>query len=142
MGNRKSIILILIAICMVTSCILHAAKGEASGSADSLYVYDPIDPPDVFFFPKEKARWDGSKVTLREWYTLTDLQKQRFISEYLTEVSGRQGISTDNISFFDYLKTLNLFSYYSNDNCVNVPSSKVIDKLLSGQGRMGQKITN
>ena len=142
MGNRKSIIFILIAVYLVAPCILHAAEGEASGSADSLYVYDPIDPPEVFFFPKEEAQWDGSKVTLREWYTLTDLQKQRFISEYLAEVSGRQGISMDSIPYFDYLKTLNLFSYYSNDNCVNVPSSKVIDKLLSGQGRMGQRAGN
>ena len=53
---------------------------------DTLLKYDENDMPEVFFFPPEKARWNGYKITMREWYVLTDLQKERFVSEYLNEL--------------------------------------------------------
>ena len=100
----------------------------------SIYSYREDDIPEVFFFPKEKARWDGSKVTMREWYMLTDMQKEKFVSEYFWELKQQYNGAMEALGL-DYLKALNLFSYYSNQKAQNQPSTKVIDMLLEGQGR-------
>lgn len=104
-------------------------------SSDSIYSYDDNDLPEVFFFPKERARWDGSKVTMREWYMLTDLQKEKFITEYLWQLQIDNRIGFDIIGS-DYLKALNIFSYYSDDKALREPSTKFIDILLNGQGKV------
>lgn len=117
-------------------------RGEETESSlvneGGIYDYDEFNPPQVFFFPADKAMWDGSKVTMKEWYTLTKLQKEKFISEYIGELK-RQYNDAIEIMGFDYLKALNLFSYYSNDNVLNEPSTKFIDKLLIGQGKIMAK---
>ncbi len=104
-------------------------------AAESLYAYSGTDLPQVFFFPKETARWDGSKVTLKEWYMLTDLQKQKFFSEYVG-VLERQYHQSINVMGLDYLEALNVFSYYSDGSAMNEPPTKFIDRLLGGQGKL------
>lgn len=100
----------------------------------SIYSYREDDVPEVFFFPKEKARWDGTRVTMREWYMLTDLQKERFVSEYLGELK-KQYNGAMEILGLDYLNALNVFSEYANEKIQRQPSAKVIDLLLEGQGK-------
>ncbi|MDD3905120.1 MAG: hypothetical protein PHS46_01145 [Candidatus Omnitrophica bacterium] len=100
----------------------------------SIYSYREDDVPEVFFFPKERARWDGTRVTMREWYMLTDLQKERFVSEYLGELK-KQYNGAMEILGLDYLNALNVFSEYANEKIQRQPSAKVIDLLLEGQGK-------
>ena len=107
-------------------------------SGGSIYSYDENNPPEVFFFPKDKARWNGAMVTMREWYMLTELQKERFINEYLQQLQGQYRTSFD-VMGNDYLKALNAFSSYSNDKTLREPSTKFIDILLSGQGKLTEK---
>ena len=102
----------------------------------SIYSYSENDIPEVFFFPKEKARWDGTKVTMREWYMLTDLQKEKFVSEYLGEMKKQYQGAIEALGL-DYLKALDLFSYYSNNKAQNEPSTKFIDLLIEGQDKAG-----
>ena len=104
----------------------------------SIYTYDENDLPEIFFFPKEKARWDGSMVTMREWYMLTELQKEKFINEYLRQLQEQYKVNID-VMGLDYLKALNIFSSYSNDRTLREPSTKFIDILLSGQGKLTVK---
>ncbi|MDD5422464.1 MAG: hypothetical protein PHT32_03460, partial [Candidatus Omnitrophica bacterium] len=78
--------------------------------------------------------WDGSKVTMKEWYLLTELQKQRFITEYMAELKEQYNYAVE-VMGIDYLRALNLFSVYSNDATINMPSTKIIDKMLNGQGK-------
>jgi len=118
------------------SCV-DAAQAKTD-TAGGIYSYRDDDIPDVFFFPKEKARWDGSKVTMKEWYLLTELQKQKFVSEYIAELQKQYNQSIEVIGL-DYLRALNVFSYYSNENSMNEPSTKFVDKLLSGQGKIISK---
>ena len=99
----------------------------------SVYSYTDDDIPKVFFFPKDKARWDGTKVTMREWYMLTDLQKERFVSEYLSELKKQYREAIEALDL-DYTKALDIFSYYSNEKVQSQPSTKVIDLILKGQG--------
>ena len=109
---------------------IEATQAKTEGS---IYAYSNNDIPEVFFFPKEKARWDGTKVTMREWYMLTDLQKEKFVSEYLSELKKQYQGAIEALGL-DYLKALDLFSYYSNERAQGQPSTKVIDLLLKGQG--------
>lgn len=106
--------------------------------SESIYSYDPDNAPAVFFFPKEKARWDGSQVTMSEWYMLTERQKEKFITEYLGEIQNKYNLGID-VAGVDYLKALNIFSAYSNDRTLREPSTKFIDILLSGQGKIAEK---
>lgn len=123
------------------------AFAEETGSAEaqtsvapsgSIYSYDQNNAPEVFFFPKEKARWDGANVTMSEWYMLTELQKEKFITEYLKELQSRHQVALD-VTGTDYLKALNVFSAYSNDKTLREPSTKFIDIILSGQGKVAEK---
>jgi len=108
----------------------HDVKG-------SIYSYREDDIPQVFFFPKEKARWDGSKVTMREWYMLTDLQKEKFVSEYIGELRKQCNCAVE-VMGLDYMRALNVFSVYSNNKSLNTPSTKFIDRMLEGQGKQPQ----
>jgi hypothetical protein len=136
---KKIFILIFFGILILNSLPAYAAGEEAPPrTAESLYSYDPDNPPRYFFFPKEKARWDGSSVTLKEWYLLTDLQKEKFVSEYMAEVNRKYNAVIDVIGF-DYISALNVFSYYSDKGTLNEPSTKFIDILLEGQGKITKK---
>ncbi len=140
-GETKSLMnrsLIFIAILgFILSCLRCAFCSEGqivrAKTEGSIYAYSNNDIPEVFFFPKDKARWDGTKVTMREWYMLTNLQKEKFVSEYLGELE-KQYQDTMEALGLDYLKALDLFSYYSNEKTQSEPSTKVIDLLLKGQG--------
>lgn len=135
----------LLTLLLLSSCpITQAEEPEdqqiqpPSAPAESMYAYDEDDIPEVFFFPKEKARWDGSMVTMREWYMLTDRQKERFITEYLWQLQDEYKKYIEVMSS-DYLKALNIFSYYSDDSTLREPSTKFIDILLNGQGKITDK---
>lgn len=129
--------------CMGILFILQCATGiawcldpaQAPKSGSSVYEYDEKDPPAVFFFPPEKARWDGSRVTIREWYMLTETQKEKFISEYLEEIRKSYRSPIDVVGL-DYLRALNMFSYFANEKKAASPTTKVIDSLLAGQGKV------
>lgn len=118
---------------------LSEETGAFTQNGNVLYEYDETNPPEVFFFPPEKARWNGYKVTMKEWYLLTDLQKERFVSEYMGELRRQYSATLEVMGLDDYMRALNLFSYYSNDKTMSEPSTKFIDKILSAQGKMPDK---
>ena len=136
--SMKNLCLTILAMGFILCCGQSAFCAGPAAQADktegSIYAYREADIPEVFFFPKEKARWDGTKVTMREWYMLTDLQKEKFISEYLGELNKQYQGALEALGF-DYLKALDLFSYYSNEKAQSQPSTKVIDLLLEGQNK-------
>jgi len=139
----KKCLVFMILILSVFYLSMSFCEEQKTGSATtegSIYSYSENDIPKVFFFPKDKARWDGNKVTMKEWYMLTDLQKERFVSEYLGELKKQYQAASGIIGLEDYLRALNLFSYYSNDKSLNEPSVKFIDKLLEAQEESGQKV--
>ncbi len=121
--------------------VAYPDSGESdtpSGKNPDLFTYDEMNPPEVFFFPADKARWDGNKITVREWYMLSDSQKQKFISEYIGEIRKQYNSPVD-IASMDYLKALNMFSYFSSDRNSSEPTTKIIDKLLTGQGKISTR---
>lgn len=134
---KKIALLASLAIFLLSTNIVLADESSANAKKDEggLYSYSENDIPEVFFFPPEKARWNGYKVTMKEWYMLTDLQKEKFINEYFGELKNQYNMSIEAAGL-DYMKALNVFSYYSNDKSLNQPSTKFIDKMLTGQGKI------
>ena len=141
----KILLIVIVVPALILCCGAYAFSEEAKASPakaeGSIYSYSDSAIPEVFFFPKEKARWDGTKVTMREWYMLTDLQKAKFVSEYLGELK-KQYQGAMEVLGLDYLKALDLFSYYSNEKAQSQQSTKVIDLLLEGQGKAGTGLKN
>lgn len=143
---KKEILVVSAALTLIICFCSFAADEEAKGADPqtytmpngSIYSYSQDNLPEVFFFPKEKSRWDGTKVTMSEWYMLTELQKEKFITEYLQQLQGQYKMSID-VAGIDYLRALNTFSSYSNDKTLREPSTKFIDILLSGQGKVPEK---
>ncbi len=99
-------------------------------NTQSIYAYDGDNPPDICFFPKDKAFWDGSKITAVEWRMLTDYQKASFISEYikLLEKEHKTFIDYDG---FKFLKDMNEIVDDSNDDTdQSWPVTEIIDSFL------------
>jgi hypothetical protein len=101
----------------------------------TIYAYSSDDIPDICFFPKDKARWDGSKITAKEWQMLTDFQKTMFISEYVKELEKAHKKSI-NINGWDYLIALNGFADSCKNKCLNEPMTRVIEELLIEHGKI------
>ena len=59
------------------------------------YEYDNEDPLGVCFFPVEKARWDGYKITNKNWHQLTDFQKTMFLTEATEEIEKYENATVD-----------------------------------------------
>lgn len=131
----RTIIFLALSLLLSGACLAEEQEPPAN-SGEALYAYDENNPPEVFFFPPEKAKWDGYKVTMKEWYLLTKLQKEKFISEYFGELKNQYSASIEAAGLDDYLKALNLFSYYSNEKAVNEPSTKFVNDLLVAQGQI------
>ncbi len=134
-NTRAAILIACLSLCFIGGAFSANDTAQVpSKSEGSIYSYSESDIPEVFFFPKDRARWDGSKVTMREWYMLTDMQKEKFVSEYLGELHKDYRGAVEVLGL-DYLKALNLFSYYSNDKTLNEPSTKFVDLLIKGQNK-------
>jgi len=130
-----SAMILSFAVMGLSGVSLAADKGVSITPQSAIYSYDENDLPAIFFFPPENARWNGNDVTMREWYLLTDLQKEKFISEY-TEELKRKYKKTFEVIWEDYLGAMNTFSYYMNEKNSNEPSAKFINELLRGQGKI------
>ena len=119
-------------LCFGGAAFCDDEQTPSNNAEGSIYSYSENDIPEVFFFPKEKARWDGEKVTMREWYMLTDLQREKFVSEYLGELKKQYQCAMEVLGL-DYLKALDTFSLYSNEKAQAEPPTKIIDLIIKGQ---------
>jgi len=61
----------------------------------------------VCFYPLKEARWNGDKVTNKNWHELTYYQKSAFIYESLPEIEKRYGAETLPVENWKMLIMLN-----------------------------------
>lgn len=121
-ANSMKIIWLYISIALMTPyCIAQE---------NNIYTYsdNDVDAIEIWFFPKEKAHWDGSKITTKEWNMLTDFQKATFISEYFEELEKKQNKSIE-IDGWRWLIALNAFVNNYGENAPML-MTEVIDDLL------------
>jgi hypothetical protein len=78
-------------IFICASAFAQEVRPAASAlNEDSVYKSHSNKLPDVCFFPREKAFWDGYRVTNKNWEQLTDDQKTRFIAEGIEEIQRNE----------------------------------------------------
>jgi len=100
----------------------------------SQYEYDNDSHIETWFFPKEKARWDGTKVNLLDWNKLTQAQKVMFITEYVDQVNAqfKTGI---NVNIDKYILGMNYYSDNCPMSCRNIPAGDAVNNLLISDGK-------
>jgi len=87
---RRVIFWSLITISMY--CMQYAGEDvKAQANKTSLFKYVDDEIPRVCFFPSKQARWDGYKVTVRNWHELTDMQRIMFVKEAIDEIEANTG---------------------------------------------------
>lgn len=92
----------ILASISVVFCLFFLEQGGAQDTANSFahnkgnqFEYSQDDIPEICFFPTEKARWDGYKVTNNNWNQLTDFQKFTFVSEAIAEIHRNEHLNID-----------------------------------------------
>ncbi len=92
--NKKKLMIVLIIGAFFCGCSSIPTKPCLfPKNQGSIYEYSDNNIPAVYFFPAEKARWDGYKVTNNNWDQLTDFQKTTFISEAAKEIERNEKVT-------------------------------------------------
>lgn len=81
-------ILVLVGVFLFNGCA--SIPGPAPKKSGNIYRYDKA--PDIFFFPKARAKWDGYKITNKNWSQLSDYQKFMFILEGIKELEINEAV--------------------------------------------------
>lgn len=108
-----------------------ASSPENKGSK---YEYDSNERIDAWFFPKDRAKWDGSKLILLEWNKLTKAQKVTFIIEYLKEFN-KQYHTNIAVDIDRYIIGMDYFNDNCPQACINISASDAINNLLISDGK-------
>lgn len=103
------------------------------------YEYGNKTPISVWFFPKNKAKWDGAEVNLLDWNKLTQAQKIMFITEYIKQLNLQYNTSVD-IDVDKYIIGMNYYSSNCPKECENISASGAINNLLVSDGKATKKI--
>jgi len=83
----------LISLLAIPVCSGQVIPNSSPQHRSSKYDYKDDDIPDVCFFPKDKARWDGYAATNWDWLGFTDYQKEMFISEGIAEIERTEHVT-------------------------------------------------
>lgn len=122
--NKKQSVLPLVFILITSLSFAEEASFDPfPKNKNSTYEYDDNNIPEICFFPADKARWDGSKITAKEWSMLTDFQKTIFISEYINT-----HYPIIKINGWNYLVYLNKFA--EKLEVADTPMTMAIESIL------------
>jgi len=104
--------------------------------SDKTYEYDRDKPPAVYFFPVEKAKWNGCKVTSQNWGQLDDLQKSRFIAEGTGEIERVMSVVVGPVNGFRTVIATNKLveDILKESPQARTPMLRVLYELFKGSG--------
>jgi len=78
-------------LCLVISFYSNSfAQDQYSLNPD--FSYDRTETIEVYFFPSEEARWDGYEVLNKDWDSLDEYRKHKFVSEALKEIEEKEKV--------------------------------------------------
>ncbi|MDD4202681.1 MAG: hypothetical protein PHQ52_04365 [Candidatus Omnitrophica bacterium] len=126
---KKIWILVLLVFFIVTSLCLAINKGVEQ------YTYDTRNPPKIWFFPVKDAKWDGAKVTVKEWNVLTDEQKRKYVEEYIAmaiETLRDDYIIMEDINPDYHLMALEIFRSRVSDPSVEMQTIVLTSLIANG----------
>ena len=117
----------------------------------TIYEYSRDNIPETCFFPVDKAHWDGSKITAKEWQMLTDFQKITFINEYIQDkkqneykaiVKNKEYLDILNQFTFELLVILNKAASELDSLHSNTPMTMNLDAILFHHGKIENPAPN
>jgi len=109
----------------------YASSPENKGSK---YEYNNDERIDIWFFPKEKARWDGSRVNLLDWHKLSKAQKVTFILEYVKQINGEYNTNI-SVDVDKYILGMDYFNDNCPASCSSISASDAVNNLLISDGK-------
>lgn len=101
----------------------------------SFYEYDEGERIDNWFFPKEKARWDGRALNMLEWHMLTNSQKTKFIVEY-ADLMEKEYNTDINIDIEKYVIAMNHIADTCSEQGLDIVGTNVVKDLLIDDGQI------
>ena len=72
------------------SIAMVPVSAGTAGTKEKTYVYSEPEKDAIRFFPVEKAHWNGYEVLVRDWDSLSDFLKMRYLRDARTEIEVRQ----------------------------------------------------
>lgn len=109
----------------------YASSPENKGSE---YEYNNDERVDIWFFPKEKAKWDGSRVSLLDWHKLSRGQKVMFILEYIKQVNKEYNTNI-SVEVDKYILGMDYFNDNCPASCSAISASDAVNNLLISDGK-------
>ena len=112
----------------------RGAYAPAAMNKGSKYEYSGNEHIDAWFFPSDKAKWDGSKLNLLEWNNLTKSQKVMFITEYLKQFNAQYHTKI-TVDMDRYIIGMDYFNDNCPQACINISAGDAINNLLISDGK-------
>ena len=106
----------------------------AAANKSSKYEYANNEHIDVWFFPSDKAKWDGSKLNLLEWNLLVRAQKVMFIIEYMKQFNAQYHTNIA-VDIDRYILGMDYFTDNCPQACINISAGEAINNLLISDGK-------
>ena len=133
--NKIKLIIVLIIGVFLSGCSSCPIKPNPfPKNIGSIYQYN--EPPEICFFPVNKAKWDGYKVTTKNWNQLTDYQKTQFITEGITDIETNAKVNIEVKDYWRLLISINTGVNMANIETPNeeVPMIKFLLESLKASG--------
>jgi len=111
-------ILALTTVFLLNGCV--STPGPVIKTSVNIYQYDQA--PYFWFFPKEWAKWDGYKITNKNWNQLSDYQKLMFILEGIDELQRKVAVT---IKINDRARTIVALNYSVDKINKEIPKTEI-----------------
>ncbi|MDD5466076.1 MAG: hypothetical protein PHP73_07060 [Candidatus Omnitrophica bacterium] len=115
---------ITLAVFILTAAFLFSGCASISGPAakNSVNIYRYNRVPHICFFPAAQAKWDGYKVTNKDWDQLDEYQKLVFILEGVKELEKNEAVV---IALTDTSRTITALDYGVNKINKEIPKTRI-----------------
>lgn len=116
--------------------VMKCTAGYVTDPANqnSEYEYNVHQKMDRWFFPTERAWWNGEKVQLLDWHKLRRNQQIVFIIEYVDEINKKFN-SNIRVDIDKYLLAIDYYADNCDKNCVGIPLSEAVNTLIINEGK-------
>ncbi len=114
---------IRLAVLAIAAVFLLNGCASTLGSKKAVDNYKYTEEPDTCFFPKDQAKWDGYKVTNKNWNQLDDYLKLMFIFEGVRELEKKDSV---NITLKNSGQTVRALDYGLNKINKDMPTVEIV----------------
>jgi len=111
-------ILVVTIVFLLSGC----ASIPSPQAKNAVNIYQYTEAPDICFFPKAQGKWDGYKITNKNWNQLSDYLKFMFILEGVKELQVNEKVI---ITLEDSVRTIVALNYGVDKINKDLPGTEV-----------------